>query len=94
MPSAHVFTFLTVYYKYGEYSSERFTTLREGLQEFLENYIRVGSESDSHEAGIRRQQLEALPDEELLTELLKIGMADPFFLIQLSLTLFGFFGRF
>jgi len=70
MTSADIFTFITVYYKHGEYGSEEFKTLREGLQEFLEHYI---SESDSHEGGIRRQQLEALPDEELLTEILKIG---------------------
>jgi len=59
-----------VYYKHGEYGSKTFETLREGLQEFLERYI---SRIDSHEDGIRRQQLEALPDEELLTEILKIG---------------------
>lgn len=84
MPSVDIFTFITVYYKHGEYGSQEFKTLREGLQEFLENYI---SGSDSHEDGIRRQQLEALPDEELLTEILKIGVADPFFLTQLSFTL-------
>jgi len=69
MPSSDIFTFITVYYKHGRYSSEEFKTLREGLQEFLEHYI---SESGSHEDGIRRQQLEALPDEELLMEILKI----------------------
>jgi hypothetical protein len=84
MPSVDIFTFITVYYKHGEYGSEKFATLREGLQEFLEQYI---SRSDSHEDDIRRQQLEALPDEELLTEILKIGVADPFFIRQLSFTL-------
>ncbi len=84
MPSVDIFTFITVYYKHGEYGSKEFKTLREGLQEFLEHYI---SKSDSHEDGIRRQQLEALPDEELLTEILKIGVADHFFLSQLSFTL-------
>lgn len=91
MPSVDIFTFITVYYKHGEYGSQEFQTLREGLQEFLERYI---SESDSHEDGIRRQQLEALPDEELLTEILKIGVADFFFPSQLSFTLFVSFGRF
>ena len=84
MPSADIFTFITVYYKYGEYGSNEFKTLREGLLEFLEDYI---GESDSHQDGIRRQQLEALPDEELLTEILKMGMADPLFITELSFTL-------
>lgn len=90
-PSVDVFTFITVYYKYGEYYSRTFATLGEGLQEFLEDYI---SKSDSYEDGIRRQQLEALPDEELLTEILEMGVADPFFILQLFIHLIGFFGRF
>lgn len=75
MSSIDIFTFITVYYKHGEYNSAEFETLREGLREFLEV---------SQEDGIRRQQLETLPDEELLTEILKIGLANPFFLNQLS----------
>ncbi len=73
MPSDEIFTFITVYYKHGTYGTMEFKTLREGLLRFVENYI---DNSSSHEAGIRRQQLEALPDEELLTEILKIGVAD------------------
>jgi len=69
MPSVDIFTFITVYYKHGEYDSKEFKTLREGLQSFLDQYIT----SDSHEDGVRRQQLEALPDEELLTEIFKMG---------------------
>jgi hypothetical protein len=72
MPSADIFTFITVYYKHGDYGSEEFQTLREGLQEFLEDYI-GGNE---HEDGIHRQQLEGMPDEELLTEILKLGECD------------------
>lgn len=69
MPSADVFTFITVYYKHGEYYSKKFPTLRQGLQEFLQDYVN----GTSHEDGIHRQQLEALPDEELLTEIFKLG---------------------
>lgn len=72
MPSADIFTFISVYYKHGEYGSDQFETLREGLQEYLEDYI----EGDEHEAGIRRQQLEALPDDGLLDEILKLGECD------------------
>jgi hypothetical protein len=87
MPS---FTFITVYYKHGAYGSDQFKTLREGLQQFLEDYIG----GDSHEDGIRRQQLEALPDQELLKEILKMGMADYFFSCPVFIHLVGFFGRF
>ena len=69
MSSADTFTFITVYYKRGEYSSHEFQTLREGLQYYLEDYIG----GRSHEDGIHRQQLESLPDEELLTEILQLG---------------------
>lgn len=69
MSSTDIFTFITVYYKYGEYGFDEFKTLREGLQQFLEDYTR----GNNHEDGIHRQQLEALPDEELLTELLELG---------------------
>jgi hypothetical protein len=69
---AEIFTFITVYYKHGAYDSEEFSTLREGLLEFLKDYVKGGG----HEDGIRRQQLEALPDEELLTEILKLGTFD------------------
>jgi len=81
-----IFTFITVYYKNGHFGSEEFKTLREGLQEFVEDYI------DNSEDGIRRQQLEALPDEELLTEVLKLGEKIPSFLVAgLSFTLFDRF---
>jgi len=73
MPSDDIFTFITVYYKHGAYDTEEFETLREGLQMFVDQYT---DKSDSHDDGIRRQQLQALPDEELLTEILKIGVAD------------------
>jgi hypothetical protein len=69
-----VFTFLSVYYKHGEYSSKSFKTLREGLHKFLNEYL-TGAEE--HEVGIRRQQLEGLTDEDLLTEMLKLGGCDP-----------------
>ena len=69
---ADIFTFITVYYKYGEYGADRFQTLRKGLQEFLEQYI----SGTNYEDGIRHQQLEALPDDELLTELLDLGKCD------------------
>jgi hypothetical protein len=69
MPPVDIFTFITVYYKHGEYGADKFQTLRKGLQEFLEDYIN----GSKHEDGILRQQLEALPDDELLTELLELG---------------------
>jgi len=69
MASADIFTFITVYYKHGDYGSQEFQTLRQGLQEFLENYF----SGRNHEDGVPRQQLEALPDEKLLEEILKLG---------------------
>jgi len=72
MPLDEIFTFITVYYKHGAYDTVEFKTLREGLLQFVEQYVG----NDSHEDGIRRQQLEGLPDEELLTEILNIGVAD------------------
>jgi hypothetical protein len=67
-----IFTFLTVYYKYGDYGVRKFKTLREGLQQFLDEYL----DGTEHEVGIRRQQLEALTDEDLLTEVLKLGESE------------------
>jgi hypothetical protein len=69
MSSPNTFTFISVYYKHGEYCSEEFPTLREGLQHFLEEYV----DGTNHEDGIRRQQLEGLPDGELVQEILKLG---------------------
>jgi hypothetical protein len=70
-----IFTFLTVYYKYGDYSSKSFKTLRDGLHAFLNDYL----DGTEHEVGIRRQQLEGLADEDLLTEILKLGEWDLIF---------------
>lgn len=68
MASANIYNFITVCCKRGEYDVREFQTLRRGLQGFLQEYI---PESE-HEEG-ERQRLEALPDKELLAEILKLG---------------------
>jgi hypothetical protein len=68
MSAADIYTFITVNYKHGEYSVETYHTLRAGLQVFLEEYTAGGERQDS-----LHQQLEALPDEKLLTEVLNLG---------------------
>jgi hypothetical protein len=65
MPQSDIFTFLTVYYKYGDWSQEEFKTLRDGLNNFLEEY------TCSDEA--EREELRGLPDDDLLKQLLKLG---------------------
>ena len=88
MPSADVFTFITVYYKHGEYYSKKFPTLRQGLQEFLQDYVN----GTSHEDGIHRQQLEALPDGELLREIFKLGERNlTYFILRTSFYTIYFF---
>jgi hypothetical protein len=59
-----IFTFVTVYYKHGEWSNEVFDTLREGLLKFVDE---TAPESE-------KESLVLLDDEKLADRLLEIGM--------------------
>jgi hypothetical protein len=61
-----VFTFVTVYYKHGEWGTEVYDTLREGLLEFVRRYCDSTAEREI-------QRLVSLDDEELLDRILIIG---------------------
>ena len=60
----HVFTFVTVYYKHGEWGTRVYDTFREGLLDFV----------DSTASASERKDLVSLDDEELVDKLLEIGM--------------------
>jgi len=60
----HVFTFVTVYYKHGEWGTEVYDALREGLLYFVDSTASVSE----------REDLVSLDDEELVDRLLEIGM--------------------
>jgi len=59
-----VFTFVTVYYKHGEWHNKIFNTLREGLLEFVDS---TAPESE-------KESLVLLDDQKLADRLLEIGM--------------------
>jgi len=59
----HVFTFVTVYYKHGEWGTRVYDTLQEGLLDFVKR--------DS--AASEREELVSLDEEELIDRLLVIG---------------------
>jgi len=61
-----VFTFVTVYYKYGETGTETFETLRDGLVEFAKYYSPNAPEATM-------EALLAHNDEELLDIVLTMG---------------------
>ena len=58
-----LFTFVTVYYKHGEYGTDSFDTLREGLMEFV----------DQTAPKSEKESLALLDDKELADRLLEIG---------------------
>jgi hypothetical protein len=58
-----VFTFVTVYYKHGDWGTTVFDTLHEGLLEFVKEYS----------SGAESEKLLSLDDEKLLDELLVLG---------------------
>jgi len=58
-----VFTFVTVYYKHGEWGTDVFDTLRKGLLKFV----------DSTAPDSERESLVLLDDKELANRLLEIG---------------------
>lgn len=60
------FTFISVYYKHGEWSAEHFDTLREGLLAECKYYFRNSPEE--HLAWRKA------PDDDLVNELLARGM--------------------
>jgi hypothetical protein len=64
-----VFTFVTVYYKHGEWNNSVFDTLREGLLAFVDS---TASESE-------KKSLILLDDKELTDRLLVIGMHTVYF---------------
>lgn len=68
-----VFTFLSIYYKHGESGRERYTTLRKGLDSFLDNYF-ANRATDESEAE-RYTVLSSLDDTALLTKLLDEGLS-------------------
>jgi hypothetical protein len=61
-----VFTFVTVYYKRGEWGIQVYDTLREGLLEFVEEYYESAREKE-------RLRVLSLDDEELLDRMLDMG---------------------
>ncbi|KIM81443.1 hypothetical protein PILCRDRAFT_8795, partial [Piloderma croceum F 1598] len=61
-----VFTFVTVYYKHGEWDTKVYDTLREGLLEFVRRHCDSAAEREI-------QRLVSLDDEELLDRMLIIG---------------------
>jgi len=56
---------VTVYYKHGEWDTEVYDTLREGLLESVEDYCELVAE---------RERLLSLDDDELLNRMLIMGM--------------------
>jgi hypothetical protein len=65
----HVFTFVTVYYKHGEWGTEVYDTLQAGLSYFV----------DSTASASEREVLVSLDDEDLVDRLLEIGMHTVYF---------------
>ena len=65
----HVFTFVTVYYKHGEWDSEVYDTLRGGLLDSVNDLVERESLTASE-----GEDLVLLDDEKLVDKLLKIGM--------------------
>jgi len=63
-----VFTFVTVYYKHGEWGTDVFDTLREGLLEYVDE---TAPESE-------KKSLVLLDDDQLADRLLEIGMHSRF----------------
>jgi hypothetical protein len=61
-----VFTFVTVYYKHGEWGTQVYDTLREGLLEFVQRHCGSAAEREI-------ERLVSLDDEELLDRMLIIG---------------------
>ena len=59
-----VFTFVTVYYKHGEWGTEVYDTLREGLLKFVRHYC---------DSAVEGERLVSLDDEELLDRMLVMG---------------------
>jgi hypothetical protein len=68
-PAQDVFTFVTVYYKHGEWGSQVYDTLREGLLDLVEH----------HSAPSEREKLVSLDEEELVDRLLVIGKHTVYF---------------
>jgi hypothetical protein len=58
-----VYTFVTAYYKHGEYGTSVYDTLREGLLEFV----------DECDSTVEKETLISLDDEELLVRMLIMG---------------------
>jgi hypothetical protein len=73
-----VFTFVTVYYKHGGWSTEVYDTLREGLSEFVREYFESAREKE-------RLQLLSLNDEDLLDRMLTKGTNSDRYISRCSL---------
>ena len=73
-----VFTFVTVYYKRGEWGTQVYDTLREGLLDFVGEYCESAREKD-------RLQVLSLDDEDLLDRMLSMGTNSDRYISRCSL---------